>query len=82
MAKGGNGQCGAHSSKVYCMGVAAEEFREADIRRHMLGSTCAPGGMRSVHDLLYSDYCLLRFPATQSVYFSEERCSLLPDVQC
>lgn len=43
---------------------------------------CAPGGMRSVHDKLYNDYCTHRFPATQSVYFSEERCSLLPGVEC
>ncbi|EIE22563.1 hypothetical protein COCSUDRAFT_63711 [Coccomyxa subellipsoidea C-169] len=74
--------CGARSSRVYCMDLPATDFRENDIRRHTLGSTCAPGGMRSVHDQLYNDYCTRRFPATQSVYFSEERCSLLPDVQC
>ncbi|KAK9904350.1 hypothetical protein WJX75_010039 [Coccomyxa subellipsoidea] len=74
--------CGARSSRVYCMEVAAADFRETDMRQHTLGSTCAPGGMRSVHDTLYNDYCTRRFPATQSVYFSEERCSLLPGVEC
>ncbi|CAL8470539.1 g10081 [Coccomyxa elongata] len=74
--------CGARSSKVYCMEVAATDFKEADMVQHTLGSTCAPGGMRSVHDKLYSDYCFRRFPATRSVYFSDERCSLLPGVKC
>ncbi|BDA45861.1 hypothetical protein COCOBI_07-6480 [Coccomyxa sp. Obi] len=74
--------CGAQSSRVYCMEVAAMDFQEADMRQHILGSTCAPGGMRSVHDKLYSDYCFRRFPATRSVYFSDERCSLRPGVEC
>ncbi len=33
--------CGAQSSKVYCMEVAAMEFQEADMVQHTLGSTCA-----------------------------------------
>ncbi len=34
--------CGAQSSKVYCMEVAAMDFKEADMVQHTLGSTCAP----------------------------------------
>lgn len=64
------------------MGVAAHSFREADLKLHTLGSTCAPAGMRSVHDTLFSGYCAVRWPATQSVYLSEERCSLLPGIMC
>jgi hypothetical protein len=75
-------ECGQHSKRVYCMAVPAEDFQEASLQLHALGSTCAPGGLRSVHDALHSDYCAIRWPATQSVYFSEERCSLVPGVQC
>ncbi len=34
--------CGARSSIVYCMDLPATDFRENDMRRHTLGSTCAP----------------------------------------
>lgn len=49
--------CGARSSRVYCMEVAAADFRETDMRQHTLGSMCAP----AFHVLHHLERCLGEF---------------------